>query len=187
MSYLDASRKQCTLVIIHQGSRILLSKKKKGFGAGKLNGPGGKLNPNESIIECALRETNEEFGITLTDAKLRGRIIFTFLGGYQEIETHLVYATEFTGVPKESEEMSEPSWYDVSAIPYDSMWPDDAHWLPLLLGDPSMLMDAEFTFQGHDKIVSFKINQVTELVHDGFNTRYPLVQVQTPIDIPVKG
>jgi 8-oxo-dGTP pyrophosphatase MutT (NUDIX family) len=34
--------------------------KKRGFGAGKFNGFGGKVEPQESILEGAIREFREE-------------------------------------------------------------------------------------------------------------------------------
>ena len=45
---------------------------------------------------------------------------------------HLYIATEWEGIPKESEEM-KPSWFSFDAIPYDEMFADDAYWLPLVL------------------------------------------------------
>lgn len=48
-------RKQFTLVIIEEGNHILLGFKKRGFGAGKWNGFGGKVEDNESVDAAALR------------------------------------------------------------------------------------------------------------------------------------
>lgn len=36
--------------------RVLLMRKKRGVGAGLYNGPGGKVEPDESPRECAVRE-----------------------------------------------------------------------------------------------------------------------------------
>ncbi len=46
------------LVVVHQGSRLLLGKKKRGFGEGYYNGFGGKVEAGESIDEAASREVN---------------------------------------------------------------------------------------------------------------------------------
>ena len=49
--------KPTTLVFpIDEQNRILLGRKKRGFGADKHNGLGGKINAGESIRQCAVRE-----------------------------------------------------------------------------------------------------------------------------------
>lgn len=45
----------------------MLGLKKRGFGVGKYNGFGGKVCVNESIIDAAIRETQEEANITPKD------------------------------------------------------------------------------------------------------------------------
>lgn len=49
------SRKLLTLVFIQKCNQILLGYKKRGFGASKWNGFGGKVNFNESITDAAVR------------------------------------------------------------------------------------------------------------------------------------
>ena len=39
-----------------------------------------------------------------------------------------------------------PFWADINALPYDQMWEDDRHWLPLLLEGKSFA--GFFTFDG---------------------------------------
>ena len=48
------------LCFIVDGDRILLIHKKTGLGAGKVNGPGGRIEPGESPLQAAVRETEEE-------------------------------------------------------------------------------------------------------------------------------
>ena len=48
-----------TLTFVFDGSEVLLIEKKRGLGAGKVNAPGGRLEPGESITECAVREVRE--------------------------------------------------------------------------------------------------------------------------------
>ena len=56
--------KPTTLVFpIDEKNRILLGRKKRGFGAYKYNGFGGKLDNGESFRECAIRELFEESGL----------------------------------------------------------------------------------------------------------------------------
>lgn len=49
------SSKLLTLVLVVQPGRVLLGMKKRGFGAGKWNGFGGKVQPGESIEDAARR------------------------------------------------------------------------------------------------------------------------------------
>ena len=44
--------------------RILLGRKRRGMGFGKWNGFGGKLEPGETMRQCAVRELQEECGLT---------------------------------------------------------------------------------------------------------------------------
>ena len=50
-----------TLMFVVQKGRILLIRKKRGIGAGKVNGPGGKFEPGEDALACVMREVTESF------------------------------------------------------------------------------------------------------------------------------
>lgn len=50
-----SSSKLLTLVLVVQPGRVLLGMKKRGFGAGKWNGFGGKVQPGETIEDGARR------------------------------------------------------------------------------------------------------------------------------------
>ena len=49
------ARKVLTLAFIRDGDQLLLGMKKRGFGAGKWNGFGGKVDPGETILQGAVR------------------------------------------------------------------------------------------------------------------------------------
>ena len=57
---------RATLLFVVRDGRILLIRKKRGLGAGKINGPGGKLDPREAPLAGAIREVEEEIGVTPT-------------------------------------------------------------------------------------------------------------------------
>lgn len=127
--------KDRTLVFLLDSDRICLAMKKRGFGAGKLNGYGGKPEPGESIALAALRELHEESGVEAREEHLEhvGRLDFSFASkpdGDLTVHTYLVRAWD--GEPVETEEMS-PEWFPLGAIPFDRMWVDDTHWLPRVL------------------------------------------------------
>ena len=146
-----------TLCIVNQHQRILLGMKKRGFGAGRWNGFGGKVNRNEHVDEAALRELREEAGILAHGIEERGVIEFAFKNDPLNIEMHVFAVNGFDGEPFETEEMA-PKWFNVSEIPFEEMWPDDRHWLPLFLAGKNF--KGRFFFDGHDKIVESSLHSV---------------------------
>ena len=61
----------CLLIKENQDKEeLLLAMKKRGFGVGKWNGVGGKINPvkgDRNIEDTAIRETEEEIGVKIKD------------------------------------------------------------------------------------------------------------------------
>lgn len=131
------AEKDYTLVFCRRigadGNReILLGIKKRGFGMGKWNGFGGKLEGTETIEEGAIRELEEECGIKARSLSRLGYLCFKMLELSKIMRVHVFESWDFEGDAVESEEM-RPQWYPESGIPFDKMWPDDAHWFPFLL------------------------------------------------------
>lgn len=122
-----------TLLFLLRDDHILLAMKKRGFGEGKWNGAGGKVEPGETIEQAAIRECQEEIGITPFNPQLLGDFEFRMTHdpdfGHH---AHVFVATEWEGEPHETEEM-RPKWFRSDAIPYDNMWSDDPLWLPFVL------------------------------------------------------
>jgi 8-oxo-dGTP diphosphatase len=123
--------KQTTLVFLRHEGKILLALKKRGFGHGKWNGTGGKLEPGELPLQAAIRETEEEIGVTPKNLQPVGELLFFDLP-HTKHYCYFYVATEWEGEPHETEEMS-PKWFKEAEIPYNEMWPDDKFWMPLLL------------------------------------------------------
>ena len=123
-----------TLLFIIKDNKILLAKKKRGFGAGLLNGAGGKVEPYESVEDAAIRETQEEFNIRPINPQKRAEIEFDeyVKGEHAIVNMSIFTATDYEGTPTESEEMA-PVWFELGKIPYTRMFPDDGYWLPEIL------------------------------------------------------
>lgn len=121
-------RERAILCFIVQDGRVLLIRKKRGLGAGKINGPGGKLEPGETTLEAAIRETREEIGVTPRQLEERGTLHFQFVDGYS-LHCVVFIALGFDGEPIETAE-AVPLWFPLEEIPFDEMWADDQHWLP---------------------------------------------------------
>jgi 8-oxo-dGTP diphosphatase len=122
---------RATLCFVLRGEEILLIRKKRGLGAGKVNGPGGRLEPGESEAECAIRETQEELCVTPLEPEWRGELHFQFLDGYG-LHCAVFTASDCEGEAEETDEAA-PLWTRLDAIPFDEMWADDVHWLPGVL------------------------------------------------------
>jgi len=137
--------------------KVLLAMKKRGFGQGKWNGVGGKVN-NEAIEEAARREAAEEIGVKVTDLEEVAVLTFYFTANPEDQnwnqEVHVFFARGWEGEPTESEEM-KPQWYLYSEVPYDSMWADDRFWLPRVLEGERL--KAVFTFLDSETIIDQEI------------------------------
>ena len=111
--------------------QVLLIRKKRGLGAGKMNGPGGKIDPGETEVQCAIRETQEELHVTALDPMKHGELWFDFVDGLKMI-VGVYRATGWTGEPTETPE-ALPVWTPLQALPLDEMWADDRFWLREML------------------------------------------------------
>ena len=133
-----------TLCFVIRGDEVLLIRKKRGLGAGKINGPGGRLEPGETPREAAVREVEEELCVTPAGLTNHGLLRFQFVDGYSLL-VHLFCATSCDGVAQETEE-AIPLWSSITALPFDEMWADDRLWLPEVLAGRSV--EGEFIFDG---------------------------------------
>lgn len=145
-------QEHATLLFVRQADRVLLIRKKRGLGAGKINGPGGRLDADESPRDCAVREVQEELLVTPIGVEARGELAFQFTDGYA-LYVHVFSAVGCEGEPQETGE-AEPLWFSLDAIPFDQMWADDRLWFPhLLSGRP---FRGRFLFDG-DELLGYEI------------------------------
>ncbi|TAK57196.1 8-oxo-dGTP diphosphatase [Patescibacteria group bacterium] len=154
--------KQTNLCFLKKGDQILLAMKKRGFGVGKWNGVGGKVAEGETVEQSTIRETREEIGVVIApnDLKKVADLYFTFVDKEEWNQQCSVYMTSvWKGEPTESEEM-KPGWYDTDKLPYEKMWIDDPHWLPLVIAGE--IIEAHFIFNQKGEIAgSFEVKKVS--------------------------
>lgn len=137
-----------TLLFLFRGDEVLLIHKKRGLGMGKINGPGGRLEPGESYPAAAVRETEEETGLRVSGLWETAELSFVFVDGYS-LHAKIFFADRFEGEPSESDE-AIPFWCPVKEIPWHRMWADDPLWLkPALLGN---YVTGRFIFDGDDML-----------------------------------
>ena len=141
-----------TLCFVMRNGQILLIRKKRGLGAEKINGPGGRLEAGETALTAAIREMQEEIGVTPTGLEQIGELFFHFLDGYR-LQVTVFAASGCTGQLRETDEAT-PFWVPISQIPYENMWQDDRHWLPLLTARRKF--KGYFVFEG-DQLLSHRI------------------------------
>ncbi|MEM1232172.1 MAG: 8-oxo-dGTP diphosphatase [Pseudomonadota bacterium] len=128
-----------TLIFVVSGRQVLLIEKRTGHGAGLLNGPGGKLEGDESPQACARRELQEELGVSCERLASTARLRFMDAAGAQWLG-FAFRGDALSGIPTQSVE-ARPLWYPIGALPLNNMWPDDAIWLPRLLAGESFSAD----------------------------------------------
>ena len=144
-------RDVATLLFVVRDDNILLIHKKRGLGKGKINGPGGRVDPGETPRECAVREVQEELCVTPVSLRRRGLLDFQFVDGYS-LRCHVYRADDCRGTPSETDE-AVPMWVGLDDIPYQRMWADDRIWLPMLLDEKDF--QGRFLFDG-DRLTGYR-------------------------------
>lgn len=152
-------RLETTLLLLKKDDEILLALKKRGFGKGKYNGVGGKIEGNETPEQAMIRETQEEILITPTKYEKVGVMEFVeyYKQNKENVVFHLYIATQWDGEPQETEEM-KPQWFNINNIPYDKMFEDDKYWLPLILEGKKL--NAFFEFDEEWNLLDKKIKEL---------------------------
>ena len=145
-------RDVATLLFVIRGGSVLLIRKKRGLGAGKVNGPGGRLEAGETPAACAVREVVEELGVTPTGLTESGVLRFLFVDGYS-MHCYVFRADDCVGDARETDEAA-PLWTRLDAIPYAEMWADDALWLPHLIAGRAFA--GRFVFDG-DRMLAHEL------------------------------
>jgi ADP-ribose pyrophosphatase YjhB (NUDIX family) len=160
---MELSVQKTTLLYLYkpQEKKVLLAMKKRGFGTGKWNGVGGKLDKGEIITEALVRETKEEIDVVINKNDLAQVATLNF--GFKDNQdwnqqVHAFIIEKWKGEPKETEEMI-PRWYPIKKLPYENMWVDDVHWLPLVFEGKKINASFNFDKTG-DKILNMKIEKI---------------------------
>ena len=142
--------------IINDKGQALLQFKRRGFGVGKWNGPGGKVEPEETVEQSVIREVKEETGLEVNDLKKMAELEFYF-ENRQEWDniTYVYVAKNYSGEITANDE-GELKWFKIDELPFSRMWDDDPHWLPKVLAGEFMKMKFYFDHEGkllkHEKL-----------------------------------
>jgi mutator protein MutT len=140
--------KQTTLCFCIEGENVLLGMKKKGFGAGKVNGYGGKIEAGETPRAAAIRELQEESGLKVNEVDLTQGALVHFSFEEKPMFDCFVFLTKaWTGELIETAEM-KPEWHAIAQLPFASMWVADIQWLPLVLAGQTIEVYVNFNTDG---------------------------------------
>lgn len=140
--------------IINKNDEVLLQRKARGFGKGKWNGPGGKVDSGETVLESVIREVEEETGLIIKNLKPIGELEFIFHGREEwNNYCHVFACREFTGELEDKGE-GELRWFKKEDIPLDNMWEDDRIRLMDALGGKYVKM--RFNFNKEGNLLSYK-------------------------------
>ncbi|MEM2216987.1 MAG: 8-oxo-dGTP diphosphatase [Thermofilaceae archaeon] len=144
-----------TLCFLEKNGKVLLIRKKVGFGKGKLNGVGGRIEVGESPVEAAIREGVEEVSVKILELEPAGKLEFYSTNDNPDWVVYIYRSKKFEGEPKPSEE-AEPQWYDIESLPYCEMWEDDRVWLPQVLAGKTV--EGKFWFdKDYQKILRWEV------------------------------
>jgi 8-oxo-dGTP diphosphatase len=125
---------------------VLLGRKKTGFGVGKVVGLGGHVEPEETAIQAAARETAEESSLIVAVEDLREAVNLTFRFPARpawDMQVAVFVGDRFTGDAQESDEIA-PRWYPIDDLPVQDMWDDNQYWLPQVLDGQRLRAEFEF-------------------------------------------
>ena len=144
-----------TLLFVVRGGEVLLIRKLRGHGAGKINGPGGMVERGETPRACALREIEEEVGVVATSATPLLELRFQNTDG----SSMLGFAFRADACRGDAHDTAEavPFWCPIGAVPYDAMWDDDRLWLPYLFERTPLV--GEFLMHD-DRLVAHRLRPI---------------------------
>jgi 8-oxo-dGTP diphosphatase len=108
--------------------------------AGKWNGLGGKLLPGETPQACAIREVQEESGLTLINPVWRGVLTFPAFNNNEDWYVFVFVGRHFSGELIDSAE-GVLAWIEDEQLPMLNLWEGDHIFLQWL--------DLELFFSGH--------------------------------------
>ena len=153
---------ETTLIYLRKDNKILLGKKLRGFGMGKIVGVGGKFEEGESAEKCAVRETFEETDVKITKFEEVAQVVYDNLHYKDHVVRelmHVFFATEWEGEPQDSDEL-DLEWYALRDIPYEKMWSDAKEFLPDLLRGKKL--EVHFDYNEKNEFDDFWIHDYSD-------------------------
>ncbi len=145
--------------LIQNDSYLMLyrNKKKNDLNANKWIGVGGKKESNETIEECAIRETLEETGLQIQALDFRGIVHFEYENKEPE-EIYVYTSTSFTGKLCKTRE-GTLSWIPKAEILNLALWEGDKIFLEYLLQENKDLFHLKLVYDKYDKLIHYELGE----------------------------
>ena len=147
---------ESTLVYLIQNDywlMLLRNKKTNDINQNKWIGVGGKKERNETIEECAIRETFEETGLKIQSLQYHGLVRFD----YEKAESEKIYvytSNDFTGVIHECNE-GTLSWIKREDILNLNLWQGDKLFLNHLFHHFNDLFCLYLVYDKDDSLIHY--------------------------------
>lgn len=147
-------KKQGVMVYVQKDDRLLFLVRNKENDTvhkqGMLLSIGGKVEEGESLKDAAIREAQEEAGITLGSLELRGVLYFRKFGTEVHDWVDFLYVCkEFSGTPRTGNEGSFV-WKEIAEIDTLNIYEQDKVFLDLMLKHSFFV--AEFLCDGQEMV-----------------------------------
>lgn len=149
-----------------QGEEVLLAVKTRKIGVGLFNGYGGKLDENETKQQACARELFTESGLNANpeDFQLIGLVDFYIHknDGKITVNSCEIYTVKkFTGSPKPTVEMINPTWFPISKLPLNKMMEDATFWVPRMLNGERIKVQIDYNEERTKIIQSIHSEKMT--------------------------
>lgn len=155
-----------TCCFLVKDNKILLARKGKYIGQGCWNGYGGGIEEGENPAEAAVRELKEESGeiialpedlekvaeIDFHNTKSDGKVFIC--------KVHFYFVRNWQGEARETEEMLNPTWFEINNLPLDELMPADRKWLPAVLSDKKIKANPKYGPFQKTLLEDFEIEEV---------------------------
>lgn len=159
-----------TLVFLVRDGNVILAVKKDKVGKGRLNGYGGKVEGDETLRECLVRElAGESKGFIVKEDDLLPRARIKFFNqendpDIPDMDVIIYVAERFTGKAEESLEMGKAEAYPFDAIPFDRMLPADHLFVPNILRGECLVGEVYFApkFAGVERFEFRRVDIIDE-------------------------
>lgn len=159
-----------------RGEEVLLAKKTRKIGVGLWNGYGGKIEGIDTPEQSSVKELRKESGLnTKAEDYQRVSIIDFYVPKSEKLiklnRCFIFFIKKFTGEPKTTKEMEEPTWYKFKKIPYRNMIIGTDFWMPQVIQRKVIHGEVWYEKADRKRILSFHATQIppAELYSERWN------------------
>lgn len=169
--------KNFTVGFPKRDNMICLAKKTRVF-KDKRNGYGGLIEPGETEESSFLRELREESGGVISEARFLEKIAvvdnYTILSAQVVSVYRIIFFImhEWHGLFQESEEMLDPQFFHINALPFQEMIVTDVDWLFAALSGQRLHVKTYLDVSKENKVRPTEVREVSNFEKLGLLHRY---------------